>query len=179
MSRSSVRVRLLAPYWWYQMDTHLKKPVFTGFFDILGTKIFSVKPWMLFPSFHRKEGVEPYTTKNYRTDRQTLSRFRSEPADLLWKNMQKVSKAVLSNITKCDQWQNGLFSFLRKGCDTNVADILLKTIRTEECQWTIKLVINANLLRRESVRGCCTPQQKKSTKSDKKEVRYGAFCGII
>ena len=46
------------------MDTHLKKPVSTGFFDVFGTKIFSVKPWMLFIGFHEKKGVEPYTTKN-------------------------------------------------------------------------------------------------------------------
>ena len=46
------------------MDIHLKKPVFTGFFHAFQPKIFSVKPWMLFTSFHEKKGVEPYTTKN-------------------------------------------------------------------------------------------------------------------
>lgn len=40
----------------------------------------------------------------------------------------------MSNITKCDKRQSGLFLFLKKGRDTHVADVLYKkeTKRTEE-----------------------------------------------
>ena len=44
----------------------------------------------------------------------------------LWKNIHKVFKTVLSNITKCDKRQSGLFLFLKERDDTHVANILLK-----------------------------------------------------
>ena len=50
----------------------------------------------------------------------------------------------MSNITKCDKRQSGLFLFLKKGRDTHVADVLYKkeTKRTEEKSMNEKLIIN-------------------------------------
>lgn len=58
----------------------------------------------------------------------------------------------MSNITKCDKRQSGLFLFLKKGRDTHVADVLYKkeTKRTEEKSMNEKLIINTNLLRKEA-----------------------------
>ena len=43
---NTVQVQVLspAPYLCNKIDAHLEKLVFSGFFDVLGTKIFSVKP---------------------------------------------------------------------------------------------------------------------------------------
>ena len=58
----------------------------------------------------------------------------------------------MSNVTKCDKRQSGLFLFLKKGRDTHVADVLYKkeTKRTEEKSMNEKLIINTNLLRKEA-----------------------------
>ena len=74
-----VRFPYGSPYWCNRIDAHLEKLVFTSFFCVLRVKISGVKPWMLF----RKKGSEPSTIKHRQTKRQTLSGFRSEPADLL------------------------------------------------------------------------------------------------
>jgi hypothetical protein len=72
------------------MDAHLKKPVFTGFFHAFQSKIFSVKPWMLFHDFHRPEGFEPSTNEYCQIKRQALSRFRSRLAFFMKKHSQSL-----------------------------------------------------------------------------------------
>ena len=59
----------------------------------------------------------------------------------------------MSNITKCDKRQSGLFLFLKEGRDSHVADILLKRKNKTNGGNTMnnKLIINTNLLRKESV----------------------------
>ena len=57
----------------------------------------------------------------------------------------------MSSVTKCDVSRNGLFSFLRKECDSNVAAILLKKPKMNGgMSMNEKLIINTNLLRKES-----------------------------
>ena len=57
----------------------------------------------------------------------------------------------MSNITKCDKRQSGLFLFLKEGRDSHVADILLKRKNKTNGGNTMnnKLIINTNLLRKE------------------------------
>ena len=81
---------------------------------------------MLFHDFSRPEGFEPYTRKYCKINWQTLSEFRSKPADFYEKTFTKFERLFCLMSRKCDVSQNGLFSFLWKGRDSHVADILLK-----------------------------------------------------
>ncbi len=81
---NTVQVQVLspAPYLCNKIDAHLEKLVFTSFFCVLRVKISGVKPWMLFTGFHQK-GSRTLHNKKISNITQTLSRFCSEPADLL------------------------------------------------------------------------------------------------